>query len=124
MKTAIARFLRKTHFAIAIVKNIPTKMIQNALYVIISLHLIGDKMNIYVDDKLKAEYDDAVAKLKAEKYEDDDDDSVDRKEWLKEKIMRWLLIQRYLVIIEELNQGADPYDYKESEYINIDKALK
>ena len=27
-------------------------------------------MNIYVDDKLKAEYDDAVAKLKADKYED------------------------------------------------------
>jgi hypothetical protein len=127
LKTAIARFLRKTHFAIAIVKNIPTKMIQNALYVIISLHLIGDKMNIYVNDELKAEYDDAVAKLKADNYEDGDDDyddSVDRRERLKEKVMRWLLIQRYLVIIEELNQGADPYDYKESEYININKALK
>ena len=81
-------------------------------------------MNIYVNDELKAEYDDAVAKLKAEKYEDDDDDSVDRKEWLKEKIMRWLLVEQYLVIIEELNQGANPYNYKEAEYINIDKVLK
>ena len=79
-------------------------------------------MNIYVNDELKAEYDDAVAKLKADKYEDNS--AVGIKERLEERVMRWLLIQRYLVIIEELNQGANPYDYKESEYINIDKALK
>ena len=39
---AIVRFLRKTHFAIVLAKNILTKTIQNALYVIISLHLISD----------------------------------------------------------------------------------
>ena len=38
----IVRFLRKTHFAIVIVKNILKKAIRNALSVIISLHLIGD----------------------------------------------------------------------------------
>ena len=77
---------------------------------------------IYINDKLQAEYEDALEKLKADKYEDNS--AVGIKERLEERVMRWLLIQRYLVIIEELNQGANPYDYKESEYINIDKALK
>ena len=79
-------------------------------------------MNIYVDDKLKAEYDDAVAKLKADKYEDKIPPS--EKEKLEEKVMRWLMIERLEQQIAELNEGASPYDYKESEYLNIDKVLK
>ena len=79
-------------------------------------------MNIYVDEKLKAEYADALAKLKADKYEDKIPPA--EKEKLEEKVMRWLLVEQYLVIIEELNEGANPYDYKEAEYINIDKVLK
>ena len=74
-------------------------------------------MNIYVDDKLKAEYDDALAKLKADKYEDKIPPAEKLK--LEEKVMRWLLIQRYELEIEELNEGANPYDYKESKCINI-----
>ena len=122
MKTAIARFLRKTHFAIAIVKNIPTKMIQNALYVIISLHLIGDKMNIYVNDELKAEYDDAVAKLKADRYKDEIPQA--EKSKLEEKVIRWLMIEDLEQRIAELNEGASPYDYDGYENLNVDKVLK
>lgn len=79
-------------------------------------------MNIYVDDKLKAEYDDAITKLKADKYEDKIPQA--EKEKLEEKVMRWLLVEQYLVHIEELNEGANPYNYKEAEYININKVLK
>ena len=79
-------------------------------------------MNIYVDNKLKAEYDDAVAKLKADKY--DDKIPPAEKEKLREKVMRWLLVERYRVYIEELNEGASPYDYADAENINIEKVLK
>ena len=79
-------------------------------------------MNIYVDDKLKAEYDDAVAKLKADKYEDNMPPA--EKEKLEEKVMRWLMIERLEQEIAELNEGASPYDYAGYESINIDKVLK
>lgn len=79
-------------------------------------------MNIYVDDKLKTEYDDAVAKLKADKYEDNIPPA--EKEKLEEKVMRWLMIKYLEQEIAELNEGASPYDYAGFEYINIDKVLK
>ena len=80
-------------------------------------------MNIYVDDKLKAEYDDAVAKLKAGKYENKIPEAEKLK--LEEKVMRWLLIEKLQIEIEELNQGASPYDYEgRTELPDLDKALK
>jgi hypothetical protein len=79
-------------------------------------------MNIHVDDKLKAEYDDALAKLKADKYEDKIPPAEKLK--LEEKVMRWLLIERLEQQIAELNEGASPYDYAGVEHINIDKVLK
>ena len=79
-------------------------------------------MNIYVDDKLKAEYDDAVAKLKADKYKDEIPQA--EKSKLEEKVVRWLMIEDLEQRISELNEGASPYDYAGVEHINIDKVLK
>ncbi|MEM3791532.1 MAG: hypothetical protein QXL16_02275 [Candidatus Micrarchaeaceae archaeon] len=45
------------------------------------------------------------------------------KEKLERAVMRKLLINQYIVFIEDLNDGADPYDYKEAEYIGLDKAI-
>ena len=45
-------------------------------------------MNIYVNDKLKAEYEDAVAKLKADRYKDEIPQ--DEKLKLEEKV--WVFV--------------------------------
>ncbi|MEM3415624.1 MAG: hypothetical protein QW575_08650 [Thermoproteota archaeon] len=79
-------------------------------------------MNIYVDDKIIEEYKEALAKLKADKYTDKLPKA--EKEKLERAVMRKLLIDQYLVIIDELMQGADPYDYKEAEYISLEKAIE
>ena len=78
-------------------------------------------MNIYVDDKLKEEYDDAVAKLKADKYEDKMSEAEKLK--LEEKVMRWLLIEHLRVEIEELSEGASPYAY-DFEGLSVDEVIK
>ncbi|MEM3858688.1 MAG: hypothetical protein QW478_04700 [Candidatus Micrarchaeaceae archaeon] len=79
-------------------------------------------MNIYVDDKIIEEYNEALAKLKADKYADKLPEA--EKEKLERAVLRKLLIDQFLVYIEELNEGADPYDYKEIEYISLEKALE
>ena len=83
---------------------------------------VGDNINIYVDDKLKEEYEDAVAKLKADKYKDEIPQA--EKSNLEEKIIRWLMIEDLEQRIAELNEGASPYDYAGFENLNIGKVLK
>ena len=77
---------------------------------------------IYINDKLKAEYEDAVAKLKADRYKDEIPQDEELK--LEEKVMRWLMIEDLEQRIAELNEGASPYAYAGYENINIDKVLK
>jgi hypothetical protein len=79
-------------------------------------------MNIHINDKLKAEYDDAVAKLKADKYKDEIPQA--EKSKLEEKVIRWLMIEDLEQRIAELNEGASPYDYDGYENLNVDKVLK
>ena len=79
-------------------------------------------MNIHINDKLKAEYDDAVAKLKADKYKDEIPQA--EKSKLEEKVIRWLMIEDLEQRIAELNEGASPYNYTGFENLNIDKVLK
>ena len=77
---------------------------------------------IYINDKLQAEYEDALEKLKADKYEDKIPKAEKRK--LEEKVMRWLMIEDLEQRIAELNEGASPYNYTGFENLNIDKVLK
>ena len=77
-------------------------------------------MNIYVDDRLKTDYEDALAKLKADRYGDKIPPS--EREMLEEKVMRWLMIRRLEQEIAELNDGASPYDYAGFEHIDIYKS--
>lgn len=77
---------------------------------------------IYVNDKLKADYEDAVAKLKADRYKDEIPQA--EKDKLKEKIIRWLMIEDLEQRIAELNEGASPYDYEGFENLNIDKVFE
>jgi predicted nuclease with TOPRIM domain len=77
---------------------------------------------IYINDKLQAEYEDALEKLKADKYENKIPKAEKRK--LEEKVMRWLMIEDLEQRITELNEGASPYDYEGFENLNIDKVFE
>ncbi len=81
-----------------------------------------ETMSIYVAEKIQKEYEDAVAKLKADKYEDKIPPK--EKEKLEEAVLRKLLIDYYTDIIEELNEGKSPYDYGDVDNVSLDRALK
>ena len=66
------------------------------------------KIEIYVPDEYKKKYDEAIAKLKADKY---DDIPEKEKDALMLDIARIVALEKFKQKMEEIIECEDPYNY-------------